>query len=106
MWLRSSADQHTLRNGSVLISAGLEDPLLGECAELTFVVPPGQLAEQAGVLKYGIRLTNIHGTLAVERTKLNDWEPESQNVLLKDATFRIVPPAKKQSSRTRPAPST
>lgn len=81
-------------DGSVSLTVGLEDPLLGECVELTFVVASGKLAEQAAVLKYGTRLRNIRGVLKVELSRPNGWGPERKCVTLKDAFFELVPQSK------------
>lgn len=78
-------------DGTSVVTVGLVDPLLNECGELTLVVPKGKLAEQVSVLKYGIRLRNIRGTLVAELAEPNDWQPETMCVRLKDATFEIVP---------------
>ena len=78
-------------DGTATVTVGLEDPLLGECGELTLIVPKGKLAEQVSVMKYGIRLRNIRGTLVAELAKPNDWQPKAMCVRLKDATFEIVP---------------
>ena len=78
-------------DGTAAVTVGLEDPLLGECGELTLVVPKGKLAEQVSVMKYGIRLRNVRGTLVAELAKPSDWQSETMCVRLKDATFEIVP---------------
>ncbi|MDO5320524.1 MAG: hypothetical protein Q4G65_18000 [bacterium] len=83
---------NTRKDGTALVIVGLEDPLLGECAELTLVVPRGKLAEQAAMLKYGVHIRNIHGVLRAELAKPDDWGAETMCVRLNDATFEIVPP--------------
>lgn len=85
----------TQDDGTVFVEVGLEDPLLGECANLTIVVPPGKLAEQAAIMKYGVRIRRIHGVIRAELGKSRVWEAESMRVRLKDASFEIVPPAAK-----------
>lgn len=82
-------------DGTAFVTVGLVDPLLGECSELTLVVPKGKLAEQVSVLKYGIRLQNIRGTLVTELAKPNDWQPKAMCARLKNATFEIVPSQKR-----------
>ena len=77
-------------DGTAAVTVGLEDPLLGECGELTLVVPKGKLAEQVSVMKYGIRLRNVRGTLVAELAKPSDWQSETMCVRLKDATFEIA----------------
>lgn len=84
-------------DGTVLVTVGLEDPLYGECAELALVVPPGALAEQAAIAKYGVRVRKIHGVLRAELAKPNDWSAERMCVRLNDASFEIVPPQAKSS---------
>ncbi len=76
---------------TVLVTVGLEDPLFGESAELTLVVPPGKLAEQVAMMKYGVCVRKIHGVLRTELAKPNDWSAETMCVRLKDASFEIVP---------------
>lgn len=88
---------NTRNDGTVLVTVGLEDPLFGESAELTLVVPPGKLAEQAALLKYGVRIRKIHGVLNAELAKTHDWNAEkTMCVRLNDASFEIVP------SQTKP----
>lgn len=87
--IRNSRKQ---KDGTVLVTVWLEDPLYGECAELVLVVPAGTRAEQAANAKYGVRIRKIHGVLKAERTKPDEWSAETMCVRLDDATFEIVPP--------------